>query len=1007
MRVYLLFILGLLYSSAAISQNTETHLLNKFSQNEGLSSYNVRSIIQDPLGFTWIATQDGLNLFDGTTFVQYNYNMENDKKLLANDVRSLVLDSLHHLIWVLTNTGGINSIDYITGKVIDKIPITTVSNDDWNISLILSNNKLWLGCMNGVKVYNLPTHRWEKSPTIDFPKDNSDNLYSVRTLHKDSKGNIWVFINHYGIMVLDSATNGVIGELASNKIEVGGQDILFTSAANLINNEICVGTNAGLIKLGLNRGKITISKISSPSNFLLPNHSISSIFASRNNLYCCDNQHIYRFNRNFSSYTILSEFNSNYKDNWLNEIYCLYVDKSENLWIGCKQGLALLQSRSSPFQSFNNRNFPNSGLNHVYAVLPEKSGSILVGQERGLIKYNSKLGRFDSIEPNQSYNFLWQDKSGNTIVSSSIGLGVLRKNKLTPITATYPELGPVSKSYINSIEYLNDSTLVIGSDNDQGIYLWNIKKHQIRIINNKSYPIKLRSNIVNRVFIDHSKRIWVLSDRGIDIISADIKRISYLTISEPSSKNIFKLFFDIFQINNHYWVSTYGYGIIKIGDDGHLLEWLNTKNGLSNDGVYKLFQKDKNSFFITTNNGLSFYDARRGIFTNYYEQDGLHSNGFEEACGLIFDGKIYAGGLNGFSVINPSLLQFKKSPPVLYLNHVSIETKRGGIFIKNLKLKEVTIPSDVLQTNLFFSALNYSDPNRVNYQYKIKELNKEWIQLGRQNFINIIGISPGTYTIYVKASNEFGNLTPQPLAFQVLFLPKWYQTWLFKIVLLLLSLILMQLIYQYRINQIKIQQNIRREIAGDLHDDLGGTLNTIKIFAHMAAEENENVSYLEQIQQHIITATTGLRDMLWVLEDDKDNYREIINRILKYAVPIAEANQIQVNSEVGPTLENLSLSKTEKRNLLMIAKEAITNCLKYSACKNLWITLHYTNKRIILTIRDDGKGFEPELAIAGYGLNNMRFRANQIKFEIEIVSSPGTGTLIIIKKQQGKQPTVS
>jgi len=81
------------------------------------------------MGFIWIAAQDGLNLFDGKTFIKYTYNNNINKKILASDVRCMAIDSLHHTIWVLTNVGGINAIDYYTGNVIKSIVSKHTDNE--------------------------------------------------------------------------------------------------------------------------------------------------------------------------------------------------------------------------------------------------------------------------------------------------------------------------------------------------------------------------------------------------------------------------------------------------------------------------------------------------------------------------------------------------------------------------------------------------------------------------------------------------------------------------------------------------------------------------------------------------------------------------------------------------------------------------------------------------------------------------------------------------------------
>jgi hypothetical protein len=115
------------------------------------------------------------------------------------------------------------------------------------------------------------------------------------------------------------------------------------------------------------------------------------------------------------------------------------------------------------------------------------------------------------------------------------------------------------------------------------------------------------------------------------------------------------------------------------------------------------------------------------------------------------------------------------------------------------------------------------NPGRVTYQYRIKERSAKWGNLGTQNFVNLIGLNPGTYTLEVKAANEDG-VWCAPKSLTLIFLPKWYQTLWFDFVVAMALVGLMYAFYRYRIRQLKKQQQIRVDIASDLHDDIGSAL---------------------------------------------------------------------------------------------------------------------------------------------------------------------------------------
>src|SRR4029079_3568908 len=123
----------------------------------------------------------------------------------------------------------------------------------------------------------------------------------------------------------------------------------------------------------------------------------------------------------------------------------------------------------------------------------------------------------------------------------------------------------------------------------------------------------------------------------------------------------------------------------------------------------------------------------------------------------------------------------------------------------------------------------------------------------------------------------------------LIFLPKWYQTAWFKASIILFVSGLFYGFYRLRLSQIKKQQQIRHEIASDLHDDLGATLNSVRLFTKLAETSPKKEEYIQQIRDSISTAYLGLRDMIWVLDDTGDTVEDLLKRIKQFAQPIANA----------------------------------------------------------------------------------------------------------------------
>ena len=242
-----------------------------------------------------------------------------------------------------------------------------------------------------------------------------------------------------------------------------------------------------------------------------------------------------------------------------------------------------------------------------------------------------------------------------------------------------------------------------------------------------------------------------------------------------------------------------------------------------------------------------------------------------------------------------------------------------------------------------------------------------------------------------EVSSEIKELT-------LTFLPKWYQTWIFKLLVLLVIIAAVYGLYRFRINHLKKEEKIRNQVASDLHDELGSTLNSVKVFANLALMEENKITHLEKIKEATQSAISGVKDIIWVLDDKRDTLDHLLSRINQFAKPICEAAGISYNQQSGGN-ENYKLGKEEKRNLYMIIKETINNSIKYSECSVIELLVKNKGSKINITVSDNGKGFDKEKTNSGYGLKNILHRAEEIGYHAEINSSLGNGTLIYLEKK--------
>ncbi|MBK5285590.1 MAG: tetratricopeptide repeat protein [Bacteroidia bacterium] len=199
----------------------------------------------------------------------------------------------------------------------------------------------------------------------------------------------------------------------------------------------------------------------------------------------------------------------------------------------------------------------------------------------------------------------------------------------------------------------------------------------------------------------------------------------------------------------------------------------------------------------------------------------------------------------------------------------------------------------------------------------------------------------------------------------------------------------------YRTRQALRLQDIRNKISGDLHDDIGSTLNSISVYSEVARKKDEQQDEaLEMIGEASRKIIEAMSDIVWTINPENDSFAKIIFRMKSLAYNLFRAKKIEFTFHADEILNEKKLSLEERRNFYLIFKEAINNLVKYSNATRVAITLVNENELIKLRIQDDGVGFDTTQDNIGNGLKNMKRRADEMKAEFKIESSKGNGTQI-------------
>jgi len=987
-------ILSLVYyrSSGQVNQFVAFH---KYTQSEGLSSYNITKIIQDPYGFIWAGTQDGLNRFDGVRFFSYNKQGDRKYRIAGSNVTDIKADPKRNLLWVTTSYGGVSGISLQTLSIIHKIDrIDNVEfADRWIRAVQVVGDNLWVGG-NGVLLAFRISDR-QQVPVSKHGFAIYDSLLNVSQLHCDAFNRIWAFCNNQGLLVFEGGSGKLVEHIPIDQLRKSSvnADLNVWQLATPNESEVWAATSAGLIRFYVSREHVTVLK----NDYDLP-FSSTGIFGctvdKKGDLWYSTATKFLRYDLNARRVTEISDAGVR-SDAWNSTIYQLFSDSENNIWIGSQEGLAYFGMGKKVFTPYHRSLTSDVFIPHAYTIFPFNDSVIYCGATDGLYKVNTQLRSMARISPGEYYFLIRSLPDGHVIVSHSLGLFVLRKDKLIPVSEVYPFLAPIQHELFNSLVIVNDSLVLMGSQFRTGLYLVDFGKKNVVRFNNEQHSLGLNTNIINAVFQDKQHNVWVLSESMLLHFDPITYKHKPLVLKDPVTGKRCSIFFDMCETAHSYWFAAYGTGLVETDKQLVVKRIISDDQGLCNNGVYKIFSYDDSLVIATSNNGISVVAEGSQDVKNYYQEDGLHADAFESFCGYQDKEVIYAGGLNGFTAIEPRMFAANQIAPRLYFTQIKTETGASVQDTSNLLLERQVIPNNWLQTTVSFSGLNFSNPSRVTYQYKIKEIDSAWINIGNRNFVSIIGLPAGSYTLEVMAANEDG-VWCEPKALTLIFLPKWYQTWWFRSLIVLAIMGGLYGLYRYRLWQIRQEQQMRQRIASDLHDDIGSTLNSVKVFANLALMKPEqNTTYLSQLKEGVQGAIVGVRDMVWILDDKQDTIEHLIGRVEQFIYPLVAAQEIQFEKYIDPTAAGYLLKKEEKRNLYLIMKEALNNSIKYANASLLRLRVERLSQaQFVVIIADDGKGFNIDTVQKGNGLNNLHFRARQIRYRIEISSAPGAGTTI-------------
>ncbi len=352
----------------------------------------------------------------------------------------------------------------------------------------------------------------------------------------------------------------------------------------------------------------------------------------------------------------------------------------------------------------------------------------------------------------------------------------------------------------------------------------------------------------------------------------------------------------------------------------------------------------------------------------------------------------------GFLLFNIDSPFIRTKPGKVNLTYIKVDDRE--VLLDSLGEKSLVLKyNDYHLVRAAFSDHSVFVPGKTAYEYSIfKGGDTVWNRINGNPEISISELSPGKYKLLLRASNLYGDYSEETSSLNIEILPLFRQTrWFWGMILSAVALFF-YVLYRYRLAQLKKLQMIRNNIASDLHDDIGSTLNSISIYSEVAKQQaGRSIPALDLIGINSRRIVESMSDIVWTINPENDSFERIIVRMRSFAHQLLKAKGIEYTFEADEGLNAMKLSMQVRKNFYLVFKEAVTNLVKYSGATRVSIDMKEEAGTILLRIRDNGKGLLISPETMGNGMMNMKRRAGEIKAVLKIESEKNLGTGVEMK----------
>lgn len=684
-------------------------------------------------------------------------------------------------------------------------------------------------------------------------------------------------------------------------------------------------------------------------------------------------------------------------------------DNEGNFYVGGINGLYIVQKRKRPrFQTlpfFSNKS--------IRGIKQDPEGNFVIGTYSGSFRYSLPQQRIlQKYIPNViGWDFQFSEKNWIVACEEYDCLLKIPYSKINPSKTSGISSKNKSDQLVLSRQFL---TPILVNRSSFPKRLFKIHSGFLAPVGNDLYFLDPQGSIVDRFelkltnsqygdqsenfacILSKGSTLWLGGNNGLIKVSnvnkgAALAVLDTMSIPKALKNEDIRALYEDKQ--GQLWIGTPENGLVKFNFTNKQLKRYTVSDGLAENTIYSIQGSHSDSLlWIGTQHGLSCLNTITGAIVNFFKKDGLANDEFNTGSSYRApDGTLFFGGVQGLTYFKPWRPNFFPSNLNPYTTIELFTNKKNQRLSFTLDHNQTLdiLPQVSLIAIQAHTTNHKLNPSDIEIKYRLSGIQENWQSINPVERLMFSGLSPGKYVLSLKAryKNDYWS---RPAKIFLRIQPYWYQTWVFKIVVVLFIIGLLMVVYQLRIQAIKEAMRVRQQISDDLHDDLGTRIYALRALGsqlvnNLSNNPKETAAQFEALGADILQK---IRDMIWGFDTNRDHLRYFIDRMEDFAEKNIKPNVIVFSFENQITQLNQHVDGLIRHHILMVYQELLVNMIKHTNCQEIHIKVLPKAKGLRLTIVNTHNGYKNQTdEEGGRGLESIQKRLATFKGQLNWLES--------------------